>query len=257
LPDSTIHNTDDTFDRVGLFLEYRASAGGWILRLMTQLHKCRTPKLREIPLSNWTTLGLGELAGSIATRHHLLRLIARRINAHVSVLVSEFDHRTDDVEWCLGGPRAFTPKNEEVAYQLLIDSHALVFEAKALEEHVLEFGRAFSAAIGMKMLSQNEFGQELLASGADLAWLAVLGRLRNELIHEICTWPAFEVRQQYGRRQYGLVLLRENVLNLADPDKFVRLGDLADPVNGLFRTLDVIEGILAKWIEKADAAYGS
>ena len=62
-----------------------------------------------------------ELGFAITTRMHMLGLCIRRLNDQVSSLRDELSGDLPQVEWSLAKGGAFTLKDKELPYELLLD----------------------------------------------------------------------------------------------------------------------------------------
>jgi hypothetical protein len=108
---------------------------GWVLSIMSSLLNSSNPRLREA-FEHWSETPLKELGLAITTRMHMLGLSIRRLNASVAELRKQVNADPVLVNACLSEGSALRLKDNDLAYQRLLDMDSFIFETRSLYEIV-------------------------------------------------------------------------------------------------------------------------
>jgi hypothetical protein len=233
-----------------LHLDYRPLGGYWILRLMSRLQGSSSPTLK-LRVDQWAASGLGGLAGAVATKEAMHQLIVSRLNGRLARLAELLKLDPVGVEECRRSGHAYSLKDKTLAYDLLIDTDAFLFETLSTFEITRRFVAQFFACMLGRQLTPETATNALTERGADVRWIKILKDERNIFIHETAPWPAIRIGE--GGR-FDLVLLKKNVLTLKDTADYTMLADYSGVYSGFVNSLGVIEAWLADEVAAFEAA---
>ena len=233
-----------------LHLDYRPIGGYWILRLMSRLQGSSNPTLK-LRLDQWAASGLGELAGAVATKEAMHQLIVNRLNDRLVRLAELLRLDPAGVEECRRSGAAYSLNDKTLAYNLLIDTDAFLFETLSTFEITRRFVAQFFSHIFGRQLRRETATNALTERGADVRWIKMLKDERNIFIHETAPWPAIRIDAS-GR--FELVLLKKNVMTLEDTADYTMLADYSGVYSGFVNSLSVIEGWLVDEVAAFEAA---
>jgi hypothetical protein len=202
---------------------------GWVLTIMSRLLKSSDPDLRKA-FERWSDTPLMELGFAITTRMHMLGLCIRRLNNRVAQLREELKSDIPKIEDALARQGAFTPKDKDLPYELLLDMDSFIFETRPLYEIVGKFlVELFRTLFGRKV-TQGDLQSILSSNGIDTRWIAELQENRKLFFHQTAPWVAIEVES--GTVKFDPILLKRNVTTFEDPDSFVSFTQLRDIYDG-------------------------
>jgi hypothetical protein len=217
---------------------------------MSRLQGSSSPTLK-LRADQWAASGLGELAGAVATKEAMHQLIVERLNDRLARLADLLRLDSAGVEECRRSGYAYSLKDKTLAYDLLIDTDAFLFETLSTFEITRKFVVQFFSHIFGRQLTSETATNALTTRGADVRWIKMLKDERNIFIHETAPWPA--VRIDEGGR-FELVLLKKNVLTLEDTDDYTALADYSGVYSGFINALRVIEAWLADEVAAFEVA---
>jgi hypothetical protein len=233
-----------------LHLDYRPLGGYWILRLMSRLQGSSNSTLK-LRVDQWAASGLGELAGAVATKEAMHQLIMNRLNDGLARLAELLRSDPTGVEECRRSGCAYSLKDKTLAYELLVDTDAFLFETLSTFEITRRFVAQFFSHILGRQLTPEAATTALTKRGADVRWIKMLKDERNIFIHETAPWPAIRIHE--GGR-FELVLLKNNVRTLENAADYTMLTDYSGVYSGFVRSLGVIEAWLVDEVAAFEAA---
>lgn len=207
-----------------------------------------TLKLR---VDQWEASGLGELACAVATKEAMHNLIVNRLTDRLARLAELLRLDTDGVEECRRSGYAYSLKDKTLAYDLLIDTDAFLFETLSTFEITRRFVAQFFSRVLGRRLTLDIATDALTERGADVRWIKMLKDDRSIFIHETAPWPAIRI-EEGGR--FELVLLKKNVLTLEDTADYTMLADYSDVYSGFVNSFGVIEAWLVDEVAAFEAA---
>ena len=109
---------------------------------MSRLQGSSSPTLK-LRVDQWAASGLGELAGAVATKEAMHQLIVNRLNDRLAHLAELLRLDPAGVEECRRSGYAYSLKDKTLAYDLLIDTDAFLFETLS----TFEIARRFVGAV--------------------------------------------------------------------------------------------------------------
>jgi hypothetical protein len=202
---------------------------GWVLTIMTRLLNNPDPQLRKA-FEAWSDTPLMELGFAITTRMHMLGLCIRRLNRQVSNLRAELNADLPQVEWSLAKGGAFTLKDKELPYELLLDMDSFIFETRSLYEIMGKFLPELLRTLFGKAVTEADLQAILSASDIDTRWIAELRENRKLFFHQTAPWVAVSVEVE--EKKFAPVMLKRNVHTFDDPDSFVEFVRLREIYDG-------------------------
>jgi hypothetical protein len=202
---------------------------GWVLTIMSRLLNSPDPPLRRA-FEDWSDTPLMELGFAITTRMHMLGLCIRRLNDQVSRLRDELSGDLPQVEWSLAKGGAFTLKDKELPYELLLDMDSFIFETRSLYEIMGKFLAELFRALFGKAVTEADLQAILSASNIDTRWIAELRENRKLFFHQ--TAPRLAVSVEGDQMKFDPVMLKRNVHTFDDPNSFVEFARLREIYDG-------------------------
>jgi hypothetical protein len=202
---------------------------GWVLTIMSRLLNSPDPQLRRA-FEDWSDTPLMELGFAITTRLHMLGLCIRRLNDQVSRLRDELSGDLPQVEWSLAKRGAFTLKDKELPYELLLDMDSFIFETRSLYEIMGKFLAELFRALFGKAVKEADLQAILSASNIDTRWIAELRENRKLFFHQTAPWLAVSV--EGDQMKFDPVMLKRNVHTFDDPNSFVEFARLREIYDG-------------------------
>ena len=226
---------------------------GWVLTIMTRLLHSPDPQLRKA-FEDWSDTPLMELGFAITTRLHMLGLCILRLNRQVSNLRGELSGDLPQVEWALAKGGAFTLKDKELPYELLLDMDSFIFETRSLYEIVGKFLVHLFRALFGKAVTEADLQARLSANGIDTRWIEELRENRKLFFHQTAPWLAVSVGDGM---KFDPVLLKRSVQTFDAPDSFVEFDRLREIYNGFVESVTELNRFILEQIrlhEEATAA---
>lgn len=182
----------------------------------------------------------------ISTRLNMLPRIIKRINAESRLLYDSI--KGHDPKYTFTSTKRgyayIVP--DELKYNLLLDIDSLLFEINACSELILKFLGLVYDLIGTPLKKDkigNKLKQIISDEKEDESWFVMLDSHRNFFAHEGTPYIAVDITNE-NDGQYDVLVLKENIHDFSDQDKFFRLSDLSKIVHGFGRS----KGILKKHI---------
>lgn len=182
------------------------------------------------------------------------QLIVKRLNGRLARLAELLRLDPAGVEECRRSGYAYSLKDKTLAYDLLIDTDAFLFETLSTFEITRRFVAQFFSHMFGRQLTSETATTALTERGADVRWIKMLKDERNIFIHETAPWPAIRI-DEGGHCE--LVLLKNNVLTLEDTDDYRTLADYSGVYSGFVNSLGVVEAWLADEVAVFEAAAPS
>jgi hypothetical protein len=202
---------------------------GWVLTIMSRLLYSPDAELRKA-FERWSDTPLMELGFAITTRMHMLGLCIRRLNKRVAQLRDELKSDMPKVEDALARQGAFTPRDKDLPYELLLDMDSFVFETRSLYEILGKFLVELFRTLFGRAVTETDLQSILSGNNIDTRWIAELRENRKLFFHETAPWVAVEVKCE--TMNFDPVLLKRQVITFDDPDSFVSFAQLRDIYDG-------------------------
>jgi len=130
--------------------------------------------------------------------------------------------------------------NERLAYELLADIDAFIFEARSTYEILGKFLVTFYKVIFNQVLTEEDLRAILRDGGLDVEWTTLLRDERVLFFHETAPWLALKFDDAKSE-PHELLIVRGNVKTLDDPESFVRLADYNGIYSGLANGLGKLQ----------------
>ncbi len=175
------------------------------------------------------------------------QLIVNRLHDRVARLAELLKLDPSGVEECRRSRCAYSLQDKTLAYDLLIDTDAFLFETLSTWEITVKFVVQFFSKILRRQITRQTAMDELTERCADVRWIKMLKDERNIFIHETAPWAAISIGE--GGR-FELVLLKKNVTS-EDTAEYTMLADYFDVYSGFVTSFGVIEA----WLVDAVAAF--
>ena len=240
-----------------LHLDFRPGRANWILRLMSRLDSSRAAELKR-RRRQWASLSLGERAGAVATRMRAVEVVTRRLDNDLVALGEELKQASPRAVRCIKEGLAYTTRNRDLAYELLVDVDGFLFETRSAYELTVKFvavflSRILDRAVPEKMHLLHGFvAHEVSRRGGETSWIDELRTHRNVFVHETAPWPALEIVSIAPLRA-ELVLLKKNVKDLREPQTYLHIDQCRRMYSGFLATFPILEDWLTAEIRSFEA----
>jgi hypothetical protein len=202
---------------------------GWVLTIMSRLLKSSDPDFRKA-FERWSDTPLMDLGFAITTRMHMLGLCIRRLNNRVAQLREELKSDIPKVEDALARQGAFTLKDKDLPYELLLDMDSFIFETRSLYEIVGKFLVELFRTLFGRTVTEADLQVILADNNIDTRWITELQENRKLFFHQTAPWVGIEVER--GTMKFDPILLKRNVITFEDPNSFVSFTQLQDIYDG-------------------------
>lgn len=193
------------------------------------------------------------LGDYISIRLNILPRIVKRINAEV---VELFKLATSHEE-----SHVFTKKTEgyalridsDLKYRILCDIDSLLFEINSVCELILNLFESLYFHAG-KPLRKKMVGLKIKAiienANQNPSWFSNLAKHRNFFIHEAAPYIAIDISG--GNDNYELLIMKANLKIFENDDKFIKLSELNEIVQGVINAKPVIQADLINLFTKGN-----
>jgi hypothetical protein len=225
----------------------------WVLPIMARVQQSPSATLR----GRWiaATSALAELPLALATKFEILGVLLNRLDSHINELSQDFDRRADEVEECITAKAAFFPAKKNLAFELVADLDAFLFEFRSAYEVLKTFVKTFSDRIlDVKVNNEAVLKAILEKGGCNTAWIDFLNDERNLFIHQTAPWFAIEVTGQTPVR-YELLILKRNTHDLEDPNGYARFDQYRAVYQGFIGTMQGLHRWLIREIEHVETRH--
>ena len=242
-----------------------APNASWILRVLSVLHACKSPALRE-RLSRWDRdqpqgLKLGDIAVAVATKLNMVSLIVQRVDARLKDIGEILRSDRTNVETCLQEQAVYNLPNRHLAQEAVVDFDSFLFESRSAYEITISFLERFCRLILERRLGTGKHAarrveqalqQALQDRGAQTHWVDVMRKKRNLLIHSRATMLAFEVSDGDPFR-FDPVLLTKSVERVEDDPDRLSIEQCRSIWQGFASSYEHIEAWLTEEVATAEA----
>jgi hypothetical protein len=212
--------------------------------------KSRSRELRD-RFERWGAEPSAELALALATKLRLLRIVGARVNEDLRKLREQLQAHPDKVDWAVRNQGAFTLERDDLAYQLVADLDAFLFETRSTYEIVGRLLKAFSEMVLKRPINETTLRSVIEAAGHRTEWIELLRSDRIHFFHYSAPWLGVE--KLSAPPGHGLLVLRRNTHDFANPDDYVRFDDYRNAWTGFVASFEVLRGWLVQQIEELEA----
>jgi hypothetical protein len=210
----------------------------WLYPIWTALHATTSRTLRDA--NSKRDSALGDFAIAVATKLVILRTVVGRFNADYRKVLKLAADDAKRIQTNRETGTVWRVPDELIAYELLADIEAFIFEARSTYEILGKFLGTFCKVIFNQTLTEEDLKAVLRDGGLDVAWTTLLRDERILFFHYTAPWLAM----MFDDTETGspeLLIVRQNVKTLDDPDTFGRLADYNRIYSGLANALDKLQ----------------
>jgi hypothetical protein len=187
----------------------------WLYPIWNALNATRSDTLRKAR-SKCDSTALGDSAIAVATKLAIFETVVGRFNSDYAKLLKLAADDAERIQINRETGTVWSLADERLAYDLLADIDAFIFEARSTYEVLGKFLGVFYKGIFNEILTEETLKAILRDAGLDVEWTVLLRGERILFFHE--TAPP------------ELLIVRGNVKTLDDPESFARLADY----NGIY-----------------------
>jgi hypothetical protein len=210
----------------------------WLYPIWNALNATNSKTLHEAR-SNRDSV-LGDFAIAVATKLAIFRTVVDRFNSDYRKLLKLAADDAERIKTNRETGTVWRVPNELIAYELLADIEAFIFEARSTYEILGKFLGTFSKVIFNQTLTEEDLRTVLREGGLDVAWTTLLQDERILFFHNTAPWLALMFKDAETDSP-ELLIVRENVKTLDDPESFARLADYYRIYSGLANALDKLQ----------------
>lgn len=237
-----------------VFFEFRPGVT-WLYPIWNELNATTSKPLQEAR-SNCDSAALGDRAVAVATKLAILGTVVGRFNSDYDRLRKLATEDLKRIQINRETRTVWRLADERLAYDLLADIDAFVFEARSTYEILGKFLRAFNDAIFKQVWHEENLKAILREGGGDVEWTTLLRDERILLFHETAPWLALKFHDPESV-SHELLIVRGNVKTLDDPESFARLADYNRIYSGLENALETLQQHIVAKIRAAGREPGS
>jgi len=199
----------------------------WIYPILNKLHSTTCAPLKE-KVNKWGESEISELGIALTTKFTMLPYVSDRLNKHLSDLA----HQITDMNLVnehITNNSAYTIKNTDLPYELLIDLDAFIFETRSSYELMGKFIKEFFKYVLNKNIKEKDLHDALTDSGMDLRWTETLRDGRIHFFHNAAPWFAVEVHQTKPVFNFSIVLLKKNLIDIkSNKEHYINFNELRE-----------------------------
>ena len=210
----------------------------WLYPIWNALNASTSETLREANSKRDSTLG--DFAIAVATKLAILGAVVNRFNADYRNLLKLAADDAKNIQTNRETGTVWRVPDTRIAYEVLADIEAFIFEARSTYEILGKFLRTFCKVIFDKVLTEEDLKAILRSGGLDVAWTTLLRDERVLFFHNTAPWLALLFPDEKTDSP-ELLIVRENVKTLDDPDTFAHLADYDRIYWGLGNALDKLQ----------------
>ncbi len=183
---------------------------------------------------------LSDLAIAVATKLATLGTVVNRFNGDYGRLLKLAADDAGKIRTNRETGTVWIVPNELIAYELLADLEAFIFESRSTYEILGKFLVEFHKVIFNQVLTEEDLKAILRDGGLDVAWTTLLRDERILFFHYRAPWLALTFDD--GKTDVPeLLIVRQNVKTLDDPETYARLADYNRIYSGLANALDRLQ----------------
>jgi hypothetical protein len=210
----------------------------WLYPIWNALNATTSKTLREA--NSKRDPALGDFAIAVATKLAVFQTVVNRFNADYRRLLKLAADDSKQIKTNRETGTVWRVPNESIAYELLADVEAFIFEARSTYEILGKFLVTFLRVIFNQVLTEGDIKTVLRDGGLDVAWTTFLRDERVLFFHDTAPWLALMFHESETDSP-ELLIVRENVKTLDDPETFARLADYNGIYSGLVNALDNLQ----------------
>jgi hypothetical protein len=183
----------------------------------------------------------------------MLPVVTKRLNASAAEIRQELKSDEEQLQWCLSRNGAFRLKKRDLAYQLLTDMDALIFETRSLYEIIGKFLVALFESLFNRKMTESEVESIPSAKGIiDTRWIAELRENRKLLFHQTAPWIAMQIDEHADTLDPAL--LKKSVTQFNDPNDIVNFAVLRDIYRGFVQSATALHQFIMEQIRLHEEA---
>jgi hypothetical protein len=183
---------------------------------------------------------LSDCAIAVATKLAILGTVVGRFNSDYGRLLRLAEDDAERIQINRKTGTVWSLVNERLAYELLADIDAFIFEARSTYEILGKFLVTLYKVIFNQALNEEDLRAILRDGGLDVEWTTLLRDERILFFHETAPWLALKFDDAKSGSP-ELLIVRGNVKTLDDPESFVRLADYNGVYSGLANGLGKLQ----------------
>lgn len=209
----------------------------WVLPIWSSVNDAlQKEKIKSLPTEVY------ELGVYISTRLNILPRIVKRINAEVTELfVVAQKHEEGNVFTKTEEGRALRINND-LKYNIICDIDSLLFEINSVCELIKKFFESLYSHAG-KPLNEKKVGLKMKSiienAKQNPSWFSNLDKHRNFFIHKATPYIAIDINS--GPGNYELLIMKENLKNFENKEKFITFSSLNEIVQGFLNSKPIIQ----------------
>lgn len=233
-----------------VFFDYRPQVS-WLYPIWNALNGTTSEALRLAYSKRDSTLS--DLAVAVATKLAILRTVVNRFNSDYGRLLKLAAEDAKEIYANRERGTVWIVPNEQIAYELLADVDAFIFESRSIYEILGKFLATLHRTIFNQPLSEDDLKAILREGGFDVAWTTLLRDERKLFFHDTAPWLAL----MYGDgTPPELLIVRQNVKTLDDPETYARISDYNHIYSGLAHALDKLQEHILREIQRRERSAG-
>jgi len=188
-----------------------------------------------------------ELGVYISTRLNILPRIITRLNADVAELFLVAERYEERNVFTKAKEGYAFRINNNLKYNIICDIDSLIFEINSVCELITKLFEFLYSHAG-EPLKKEKVGLKIKSiiknAKQNPSWFVNLTGHRNFFIHKAAPYIAIDISR--GPGSYDLLIMRENLKNFEDKEKFITLSELYEIVQGFINAKHIIQDDLVK-----------
>lgn len=219
----------------------------WLNSIIRRLNQSTSQTLQP-RLRAWGDGPLREMGFALATKLRVLRQVIRRVNRRLEYLAQELND-PGRIKDCLANRAAYSIREKDLPYELLVDIDSFIFESRSCYEIVGKFLREFFKRILNRAVDEQELRHLLSQANIDTKWIEELSETRKAWFHESAPWIAVQVLSQNPLR-FELLVLKRDVEDFSNPNDFLQFEQLRGIYRGFSQSMRTLQEWVIRQIEE-------
>jgi hypothetical protein len=199
----------------------------WVLLIWTAVHKAIAAN-RVTPI----TSEMSELAVHVSGRLNVLPRVIERLNDEVASLLDAVKLYKPANVFTVNAEGIAISIDNNLKYRLIVDIDSLLFEVNSCAELMGTFFGLLHTHAG-RPIPPNKLTEALRdalsGQGVGGGWFKMLDRNRNFVVHAGTPYLAVDISDNAA---WELLVMKENIRQFVDPEKYFRFSELRDIVDG-------------------------
>ncbi len=155
------------------------------------------------------------------------------------------------IEKCYTEGKAYTFKNQDLGFELIIDLDTFIFESRSTYEILGKFITEFFTKILEKSISEKDLIDNFKKKKISTDWIEILKESRIFFFHNGAPWIGFKPLDE-SFSSFEPIMLKRNILELKNKDDYLPFTKLKEIYGNFSKTLTALQEYIIEEIDNFD-----